>query len=219
MLPPGLMNYSTLLLSSPGEAQHEFASLNEMLADEQVQAFLKAKSPSKETIEKLLAFNDFHCSGCFVSSIAPTLFISKRLKRCGTICVKNIFNIPHVLVVRGKRSKIWSLPKGCINEGESEQQCAERETLEETGIHVEIKPENVKININHNVYFLLQMNYNPKLRIRDRGEVDKVNWMTLSEIRGLDCNKDLRSILQYPHRKFSFHYHLVDILRLNEIVE
>lgn len=140
-----------------------------------------------------------------------------RLKRCGTICVKYIFDVPHVLLVRGKKSHIWSLPKGCINDGESEMACAVRETLEETGISVELNAESTRVVINHNVYFVVMIQHNPKLKIRDRSEIDKVNWMTLNEIRTLDCNKDLRSILQYPCRKFSFHYNLVDVLKLNEL--
>ncbi len=141
----------------------------------------------------------------------------QRLKRCGTICVKYIFDVPHLLLVRGKRSKIWSLPKGCIDEGETELDCAYRETLEEAGIHVDLNYFSTRITINHNVYFVVLIQHNPKLRIRDKGEVDKVNWMTLDEIRGLECNKDLRSILQYPQRKFNFHQCLVDVLKLDSL--
>jgi bis(5'-nucleosidyl)-tetraphosphatase len=140
-----------------------------------------------------------------------------RLKRCGIICVKTIFNIPHVLLVRGKRSKIWSLPKGCIDDEETEVECAQREMLEETGVNVSIDTSiHPRVMINHNVYFLVHIQHNPKLKIRDRGEIDKVNWITLSELRSMNSNKDLRSILQYPCRKFGFHTILLDALKLNE---
>ena len=145
--------------------------------------------------------------------------VSTRLKRCGTIMVKLIFNVPHVLIVRGKRSRIWSLPKGCINDNETEIECAKRETLEEAGVAVDITSSNIRIMINHNVYFVVNITNNPKLRIRDKGEIDKVSWMTINELRGLNCNKDLRSILQYPARKFAFHQHLVDVLKLSESVQ
>ena len=68
----------------------------------------------------------------------PTDITRTRLKRCGSIMVKTIFNIPHILIVRGKRSRIWSLPKGCINDNETEIECAQRETLEEAGVNVDI---------------------------------------------------------------------------------
>ena len=140
-----------------------------------------------------------------------------KLKRCGVICVKTIFGVPHLLLVRGKKSKIWSLPKGCMQDGESELECAQREMMEETGVSVRIDTNvHPRIMINHNVYFLLLLHHTPKLKIRDRGEVDKVNWISLTELRDtqMDCNKDLRSIMQYPTRKFAFHALLLDALQL-----
>jgi 8-oxo-dGTP pyrophosphatase MutT (NUDIX family) len=141
----------------------------------------------------------------------------KRIKRCGTICIKYIFGTPHVLVVRGKKTRIWSLPKGCIDPGESELACAHRETLEEAGLFVELTPTNARVCINHNVYFLAFIHHHSKLKIRDRCEIDKVHWMTLSELRDLECNKDLRSILQYPNRQFHFHYLLQQPLQLDKL--
>jgi 8-oxo-dGTP pyrophosphatase MutT (NUDIX family) len=143
----------------------------------------------------------------------------KRIKRCGTICVKYIFGTPHILVVRGKKTRIWSLPKGCIDPGESELACAHRETLEEAGLFVELTPGNVRVCINHNVYFLAFIYHHNKLKIRDRCEIDKVHWMTLQELRDLECNKDLRSILQYPTRQFHFHYLLQQPLHLDKLTK
>jgi bis(5'-nucleosidyl)-tetraphosphatase len=141
-----------------------------------------------------------------------------RLKRCGIICVRYIFNVPHLLIVRGKRSHIWSLPKGCINQNETEIECAQRETLEETGLNINITSVCPRVAINHNVYFVVIIDFNPKLKTRDTHEIDKVSWMTLQEIQYLQCNKDLRSILQYPKRKFTFHNALVEPLQLNKLV-
>jgi len=118
----------------------------------------------------------------------------KNIKRCGTICVKNIFGAMHLLVVRGKATKIWSLPKGSINEGESELSCAQRETLEETGLFLPLS-SNQRVCINQNVYFIVPIARHTKLKIRDKNEVDKVNWITLPDLKTLECNKDLRSIL------------------------
>lgn len=140
-----------------------------------------------------------------------------RLKRCGTICVKYIFDAAHILVVRGKKSQIWSLPKGCINDGETELQCAQRETQEEAGLNLDLSENNLRVTINHNVYFIVIITTHPKLKTKDRAEIDKVNWMTLEEIKGLQCNKDLRSILQFPMKRFSFHNILYNVLRLNTL--
>ena len=151
----------------------------------------------------------------FFAPPSSPLSPNKRIKRCGTICIKYIFGVPHMLVVRGKQSHIWSLPKGCININETEVECAQRETLEETGLNIQIKSSNPRVNINHNVYFVITILNHPKLRIRDKAEVDKVNWMSLAEIKMMECNKDLRSILSYPERKYSFHSVLRDFLKLD----
>jgi len=150
---------------------------------------------------------------------APTIDEShnrkSRVKRCGVIAVKYMFDVPHILVVRGAISHIWSLPKGCINEGESELACAIRETVEETGLVMPITEQHVKVIINHNVYYVILVTQHGKFRIQDKNEVDKVHWMSLPELRTVECNKDLRSILQFPQKKFTFHLQLDELLGLN----
>lgn len=141
----------------------------------------------------------------------------RRVRRCGVICYKNIFGSLHVLVVRGRRSHIWSLPKGCMQDDEPEWRCAQREAQEETGLWIEIDTRHPRVCINHNVYFVYELSSHSKLRSRDHAEVDKVSWMTLDELRTVDCNKDLRSILQYPSRKFSFHQTLQEPLQLDKL--
>jgi len=129
-----------------------------------------------------------------------------RLKRCGCICIKYMFDTPHILVVRGAQSHIWSLPKGCIKDGESEKECAIRETHEETGLTINLPDTSIRISINHNVYFVVHLDQHEKFNIVDKCEIDKVHWMTLDECKHVVCNKDLRSILQYPEKKFHFHH-------------
>jgi 8-oxo-dGTP pyrophosphatase MutT (NUDIX family) len=59
---------------------------------------------------------------------------------CGTLTWKfsssGGFDI--LLVKQFKDSEAWSLPKGHINESESPEECARRETFEETGVLVSI---------------------------------------------------------------------------------
>ena len=151
----------------------------------------------------------------FGASFSNNTAKRQRLKRCGTICIKFMFGIPHILVVRGAVSHIWSLPKGCMNPGESEMDCAMRETIEETGLVVPLDHTHRRVCINHNVYFVTMITHHEKLRIQDKHEVDKVHWLTLQELRGLPCNKDLRSILEYPRKRFHFHSLLEDVLQLS----
>ena len=59
----------------------------------------------------------------------------------------------------------------------------------------------------YNVYYkyISSENEFQTFHIQDTSEVEKVEWKTISELRTLNCNKDLRSILLYPYKKFTYH--------------
>jgi 8-oxo-dGTP pyrophosphatase MutT (NUDIX family) len=108
-------------------------------------------------------------------------------------------------VVKGKqRPGIWSLPKGRIQDQETEEECAIRELYEETGIRLDTVANLPRIVIGRNVYFISYINkYNLQtFNIIDKKEVEEVSWKTIYELRNMICNKDIRHILQYPD---SFH--------------
>jgi len=112
-----------------------------------------------------------------------------------------------MLVVRGRDGGIWSLPKGRMKEDESEEECAKRELYEETGIEVGEISHLQKCKLGKNIYFVMEveeMDFK-KFTIWDNNEVDKVEWKSIMELRSLNCNKDIRSILQFPERKYQYH--------------
>jgi hypothetical protein len=41
--------------------------------------------------------------------------------------------------------------------------------------------------------------------IKDKYEVDIVEWKSFSELKALSCNKDIRSVITYPEKKFNYH--------------
>ena len=45
------------------------------------------------------------------------------------------------LLIKNKRSAHWGFPKGHVEEGETDEQTATREVLEETGLHISIFPD------------------------------------------------------------------------------
>lgn len=62
-------------------------------------------------------------------------------KSCGAIVYRVINGDIRFLLIKNKRSAHWGFPKGHVEKGETPQQTAERELLEETGLKIEIVPE------------------------------------------------------------------------------
>lgn len=64
-----------------------------------------------------------------------------RSRAAGGVVVRDSGEGPEVAVVHRPRYGDWSLPKGKLQEGESWQDAALREVLEETGMRCELGPE------------------------------------------------------------------------------
>jgi len=133
-----------------------------------------------------------------------------QIKRGGIIFLNkgDEYNQTKFIVVRGKDSGIWSFPKGRMDENEDEEVCAIREVYEETGIKIDSLKGKERIKIGRNTYFIVYVNnieeYN-EFSIKDKYEVDIVEWKSFSELKNMSCNKDIRSIITYPEKKFNYH--------------
>lgn len=57
---------------------------------------------------------------------------------CGAVVFRDVGSIRKFLLIKNKRSAHWGFPKGHIERGETLQQTAKREVLEETGLHINI---------------------------------------------------------------------------------
>lgn len=57
---------------------------------------------------------------------------------CGAVVYRDIKGQVRYLLIKNKRSAHWGFPKGHIEPGETKEQTAIREVLEETGIHVKL---------------------------------------------------------------------------------
>jgi hypothetical protein len=57
---------------------------------------------------------------------------------CGAVVFRDIKGEIRYLLIKNRRSAHWGFPKGHIEMGETPQQTAMREVLEETGIHVKL---------------------------------------------------------------------------------
>lgn len=59
---------------------------------------------------------------------------------CGAIVCRKVNGEPRFLVIKNNRSAHWSFPKGHIEPGETWEETAKREVLEETGLHIKLIP-------------------------------------------------------------------------------
>ncbi len=62
-------------------------------------------------------------------------------RSCGAVVYRFINDEVRYLLIKNKRSANWGFPKGHVERGESNEQTAKREVLEETGIHIQILPK------------------------------------------------------------------------------
>jgi 8-oxo-dGTP pyrophosphatase MutT (NUDIX family) len=120
-------------------------------------------------------------------------------KRCGTIIIIIKNNIKFLVVVKGYGGK-WSLPKGKPNPKETDEECAIRETYEETNIKLNYLTNCEKVKFGKNTYFVYYMSehiFNQQnLVSNDPDEVEIVDIVNIENIFLLDCNKDLRSLIK-----------------------
>lgn len=57
---------------------------------------------------------------------------------CGAVVYRDIKGEVKFLLIKNKRSAHWGFPKGHIEQGETKEETAYREVLEETGLHINI---------------------------------------------------------------------------------
>jgi len=172
-----------------------------------------SNSPCDQFINQPLFQNGKRCGVIFVSSDniknqKPTFGKFTNYVRFENNNWRQPQPIYSFVVVRGKTSNIWSFPKGRMqSETESEEECASREVYEETGFKLQTVKNLPRIVIGKNVYFIYHTSKEVinNFTIYDNYEVGEVAWKTLDELKDLTCNKDIRAILKFPRKRYSFH--------------
>ncbi|MCR5150843.1 MAG: NUDIX domain-containing protein [Clostridiales bacterium] len=94
-------------------------------------------------------------------------------RSCGAVVYRIINNEVRYLLIKNKRASHWGFPKGHMEKGETPEQTAAREVLEETGIHIGILPG-----------FAYKSEYTIK------GKVEKAVTIFLA------CTQDVQTIIQ-----------------------
>ena len=106
----------------------------------------------------------------------------KKEKSCGTIIIEN----NKVLLIQ-QTDNAWGFPKGHVENNETEQETAIRETKEETNLDVEIISNkkyiiNYKINneIDKEVILFLAKKTSDKIKKQDK-EIKNIKWVDLNQ--------------------------------------
>jgi 8-oxo-dGTP pyrophosphatase MutT (NUDIX family) len=112
--------------------------------------------------------------------------------------------VPQVLLVHRREPRLWALPKGTPNAGETVTETAIRETREETGLAVEIEQPLRSISyffvrgrtrFHKTVHFYLMRAVGGDLEEHDH-EFDEVRWMDLEEALRLVTHATERAVLE-----------------------
>ncbi len=132
-------------------------------------------------------------------TVTPDPSPKRSNKVCGIILKKG----DYFLTVYGRRASIWSFPKGHVEAGESDWQCAMREFVEETGMYVHVKATPRRFRLGKGIFFYFDEDMydlvgtvNPQ----DTDEVGEVKWMSAEELMTCAVNRYIKLFLEshYP---------------------
>ena len=120
----------------------------------------------------------------------------KKEKAAGCIIIKD----NKVLLILQKEGNFWGFPKGHLEEGETELEAAKRETLEETGLEVEINTSKryetnytVRNEINKTSVFYLAKIKSGEIK-KQEVEVEDIQWFEFDKALEVITYDDLRDV-------------------------
>jgi len=122
-------------------------------------------------------------------------------KKAGVIMTTKKFG--KFLIVQS-RGRLWGVPKGGMETGETPKECAFREFTEETGIKEDLNKFNIssEISVNQGKYFCIHNQIEHPLKLTDEYDSTGVGWITLKCMRDLELRKlvkftaDFKKILE-----------------------
>lgn len=123
-------------------------------------------------------------------------------RSCGAVIYREINGQIRFLLIKNRRSSNWGFPKGHMEDGETKEDTAKREVLEETGIHINIIPGysskseySIQGRIEKSVTIFIGQTSDTQTKIQ-KEEIEDYIWLTFSDAyESLKFEND-RSILK-----------------------
>ena len=124
---------------------------------------------------------------------------------CGAVVFRDIKGEVRYLLIKNKRSAHWGFPKGHIEMGETKEQTALREVLEETGLHIRIidgfeslSKYRIRDKIEKTVSIFVATTNDTVTRIQQE-EIEDYIWLTYDRAMSLLKFENDKNILESAH--------------------
>ena len=141
----------------------------------------------------------------FVSSINDWKLDCLYERSCGAVVYNQIDDEIKYLVIKNRRSSHWSFPKGHVERGESLEDTAKREVLEETGVHIDLIPDfiteseyTIQGRVEKTVNIFLASTKDDKITIQEE-EIDDYKWLSFDEAMSKLKFENDKKILNKAH--------------------
>lgn len=112
-------------------------------------------------------------------------------KSCGAIIYRKYHGNTEILLIKSVKSGHWSFPKGHVEEGETEEETANREIKEETGLDVlldtgfrETVTYSPKRNTKKTVVYFVGMATSHDL-VPQKDEIAEIKWLEIGQAQNV----------------------------------
>ena len=127
------------------ELKNRYDSIYQQLSEkkELLISKLKSASLSSDCEPKNMRFIGYQIADALAFAESEGTYRLECLyeRSCGAVVCRRINGEIRLLLIKNSRSAHWGFPKGHMERGETPEQTARREVLEETGIHIDIIPD------------------------------------------------------------------------------
>jgi len=100
------------------------------------------------------------------------------------------------LLVKGRKARKWSFPKGHYKSSEGELECALRECYEETGISYQDIPYESFKKLSSGGYYIYRGTEELTPIIGDSKEISEVAWVSIPSMMNMRTNIDVSTFLK-----------------------